>query len=57
MNLEAFLIFEHAPLREALSKIEANQHGIILTVNDSGVVVGFGDGRRTFGDGYLKARL
>jgi D-glycero-alpha-D-manno-heptose-7-phosphate kinase len=49
VNLSLFLISELAPLREALSKIEANQHGIILTTDSSGVVAGLatdGDIRR-----------
>lgn len=52
MNL--FLISEFAPLREALSQIEANHHGIILTTNPSGVVVGLatdGDIRRKLLEG------
>ncbi len=48
MNL--FLIAENASLREVLVKIEANHHGIILTVNGSGIVTGLatdGDIRRS----------
>ena len=40
MSLDLFLISENAPLREALPKITANQHGLILTVNHDGTVVG-----------------
>lgn len=54
MSLNLFLISESATLREALSQIEANHHGIILTTNSSGVVVGLatdGDIRRKLLDG------
>jgi D-glycero-alpha-D-manno-heptose-7-phosphate kinase len=40
VNLNLFLISEEEPLREALLKISANQHGIIMTVNHIGAVVG-----------------
>jgi D-glycero-alpha-D-manno-heptose-7-phosphate kinase len=40
MNLNLFLISEEVPLREALSQISANKHGIILTTDHSGGVVG-----------------
>lgn len=49
MSLNLFLISELAPLRDALLRIEANHHGIILTINASGVVRGLatdGDIRR-----------
>ena len=52
MNL--FLISELAPLREALVRIEANHHGIILTSNASDVVTGLatdGDIRRKLLEG------
>jgi D-glycero-alpha-D-manno-heptose-7-phosphate kinase len=48
--LNLFLIDENASLREVLVKIEANHHGIILTVNASGIVTGLatdGDIRRS----------
>ncbi len=54
MSLNLFLIAENAPLREALVKIEANHHGIILTVNASDVVTGLatdGDIRRKLLEG------
>ncbi len=54
MNLNLFLIAEIASLREALTQIEANHHGIILTVNACGVVSGLatdGDIRRKLLDG------
>lgn len=54
MSLNLFLIAENAPLREALVKIEANHHGIILTVNSSGIVTGLatdGDIRRKLLEG------
>ena len=47
--LQAFLIEESASLRAALAQIEANQHGIVLTVTGDAMVVGFatdGDIRR-----------
>lgn len=49
MKLNLFIISELASLREALSQIEANHHGIILIANSSGAVVGLatdGDIRR-----------
>jgi D-glycero-alpha-D-manno-heptose-7-phosphate kinase len=54
VSLNLFLIAENAPLREALVKIEANHHGIILTVNASDVVTGLatdGDIRRKLLEG------
>lgn len=54
MSLNLFLIAENAPLREALVNIEANHHGIILTVNASGIVTGLatdGDIRRKLLEG------
>ena len=54
MSLNLFLIAENAPLREALVKIEANHHGIILTVNASDMVTGLatdGDIRRKLLEG------
>lgn len=54
MSLNLFLITENAPLREALVKIEANHHGIILTVNASDMVTGLatdGDIRRKLLEG------
>ncbi len=52
MNL--YLIAEIASLREALTQIEANHHGIILTTNASGAVSGLatdGDIRRKLLEG------
>jgi D-glycero-alpha-D-manno-heptose-7-phosphate kinase len=49
MELEKFLIIGSASLREALLQIEANHHGMILTTNRSGAVIGLatdGDIRR-----------
>ena len=49
MELDNFLIAESASLREALLRIDANHHGIILTTDDLGVVIGLatdGDIRR-----------
>ena len=54
MSLNLFLISELAPLREALVRIEANHHGIILTSNASDVVTGLatdGDIRRKLLEG------
>jgi len=49
MQLDKFLIFEGASLRDALLMIERNHHGIILTTDSNGVVTGLatdGDIRR-----------
>lgn len=49
MNLTQFTISESSPVRDALQQIEANQHGIILTIGAAGSVVGLvtdGDIRR-----------
>ncbi len=49
MELEKFLIIGSGSLREALLRIEANHHGIILTTDLSGAVIGLatdGDIRR-----------
>lgn len=54
MSLNLFLIAECASLREALIKIEANHHGIILTINSMEVVTGLatdGDIRRKLLEG------
>jgi D-glycero-alpha-D-manno-heptose-7-phosphate kinase len=54
VSLNLFLISESAPLREALTQIEANQHGIVLTTNSSGAVTGLatdGDIRRKLLEG------
>jgi D-glycero-alpha-D-manno-heptose-7-phosphate kinase len=54
VSLNLFLITENATLREALVNIEANHHGIILTVNSSGIVTGLatdGDIRRILLEG------
>ena len=49
MTLELFVIAEGASLRQALARIEANHHGIILTTDATGAVTGLatdGDIRR-----------
>lgn len=54
MSLNLFLIAENEPLRGALAKIEANHHGIILTVDSSRIVTGLatdGDIRRKLLEG------
>ena len=54
MNLENFLIVGSASLREALLRIDANHHGIVLTTDLSGAVIGLatdGDIRRKLIDG------
>lgn len=51
MNLDLFLISESASLRQALAQIEVNQHGIILTVDHLGAVVGLAT------DGDIRRRL
>jgi len=40
MNLNLFLINEHATLRDALEKISANKYGMILAINQDNEVVG-----------------
>lgn len=40
MNLDHFLISQNAPLREALQKISANHHGIIMVTDADGAVIG-----------------
>lgn len=51
MNLQLFLISEQATLREALARIEINQHGIILTTAAAGSVTGLAT------DGDIRRRL
>lgn len=51
MRLDKFLIDDGAPLREALVRISANQHGFIMTINNSGAVVGLAT------DGDIRGRL
>ena len=54
MQLNKFLIVEGASVRDALSLIENNHYGIILTMDDSGAVTGLatdGDIRRRLLDG------
>ena len=54
MQLNNFLISASATLREALFRIDANNHGFILTTDNSGGVVGLatdGDIRRRLLDG------
>lgn len=51
MNLSQFLIFESEPLREALLKISANQHGFIMTTDCNGAVIGLAT------DGDIRERL
>ncbi len=49
LDLKLFVISETVPIREALTRIEANSHGIILTTKTSGAVIGLatdGDIRR-----------
>lgn len=54
MQLNKFLIVEGASMRDALSQIESNHHGIVLTTDNFGAVVGLatdGDVRRRLLDG------
>jgi D-glycero-alpha-D-manno-heptose-7-phosphate kinase len=54
VSLELLVISEASPIREALTQIDANNHGIILTIKPSGVVVGLatdGDIRRKLIEG------
>lgn len=54
MTIDLFLVPENASLRETLARIEANKHGLILTTNAAGAVVGLatdGDIRRKLLEG------
>jgi len=51
VSLDLYLISESASLRQALAQIEVNQHGIILTHDGSGAVVGLAT------DGDIRRRL
>lgn len=54
MSLDVFVISESASLREALVQIEANHHGIVLTMNAEGRTTGLatdGDIRRKLLEG------
>lgn len=51
MNLSLFLISADAPIREALIQISANQHGIIMTSDASGAVIGLAT------DGDIREKL
>jgi D-glycero-alpha-D-manno-heptose-7-phosphate kinase len=54
MNLDSFIVLDGASLREALALIEENDHGIVLTTDVYGSVVGLatdGDIRRWLLDG------
>ena len=52
---DIFLVSESASLKEALNKINENKQGFVITVDESGMVVGLvtdGDIRRALLDGY-----
>ena len=51
MQLEDFVVIESASLRDALTKIETNRHGMILTVDVHGAVTGLAT------DGDIRRRL
>lgn len=51
MKLDNFLINEKSPLREALLRISANQHGLVMITNSAGAVVGLAT------DGDIRGRL
>ena len=51
MRLENFTIPENSPLKEALLRINNNQHGLIMTTNSYGAVVGLAT------DGDIRNRL
>lgn len=51
MQLNKFLIIEGASMRDALSKIESNHHGIVLTIDNAGTVNGLAT------DGDIRRRL
>jgi len=61
VSFDLFQISENASLREALEQIEANHHGIVLTINSTGVVTGLatdGDIRRKLLEGlHLKDNI
>ncbi len=55
MQLNDFQIVESAPLREALLRIEANHHGVVLITSSAGAVIGLatdGDIRRKLLEGF-----
>lgn len=51
LNVELFLISEHAPLRDAMQKISANHLGLIMVTDDDGAVIGVAT------DGDIRKRL
>jgi D-glycero-alpha-D-manno-heptose-7-phosphate kinase len=54
-SLDQFVVPSHAPIRDALSGIDRNHHGIILATNEAGQVVGLatdGDIRRALIGGH-----
>lgn len=51
MSLDQFLVMQSAPIREALRKISINQHGLVMTTNDIGQVVGIAT------DGDIRTKL
>lgn len=51
MQLSKFMIIEGASLRDALSQIEGNHHGIVLTIDNAGAVNGLAT------DGDIRRRL
>lgn len=51
VNLSLFLIAEDAHLRDALLKIGANHHGVVMVTDGSGAVIGLAT------DGDIRARL
>jgi D-glycero-alpha-D-manno-heptose-7-phosphate kinase len=51
VNLDTFLISQSAPLRDALQKISANHHGIIMVTDSDGAVIGVAT------DGDIRQRL
>jgi D-glycero-alpha-D-manno-heptose-7-phosphate kinase len=51
VQLDKFLIVDWASMRDALSKIESNHHGIVLTIDNSGAVNGLAT------DGDIRRRL
>lgn len=54
VSFELFLISENASLRDALTQLEANHHGIVLTTNAEGMATGLatdGDVRRKLLEG------
>jgi D-glycero-alpha-D-manno-heptose-7-phosphate kinase len=51
LNLELFIIGKNASLKDAMQKIGANHHGMVMVVDDDGAVIGIAT------DGDIRKRL